>query len=125
MKRKRLYRWVNKGGLYDGPTGIVQPGDTFIAYDSQVPQCFRDTIEQLEEIVPDDVVATPELSIQIDEPVAKAEVEAPAPAEPLYEVSARGAGWYDVINTQTGDVVNEMALRLTAAEALVEELTNE
>jgi hypothetical protein len=125
MKRKRLYRWLNKGGLYDGPTGLVRNGEEFQAYDSQIPQGFRDTIECLGEVTVEEAAINPPASIQTEEPPT-AEVEEDAtPAEPLYAVSARGGGWYDVINTQTGEAVSEVAVRLSAAEAIIEELTNE
>lgn len=50
------------------------------------------------------------------QPPEKAAQDAPRAHE--LRVVPRDAGWYDVVNTETGDKVNDAALRLDAAEAM-------
>lgn len=42
-----LFRWLNVSGRFAAPSGVVGPGEEFIATERQVPAAFRDTIQCL------------------------------------------------------------------------------
>lgn len=106
MKRKDKdgrIRWKKVGGgtlYFNGKT--IGYGNVFMAYPHEIPENFRDTIIPLDAL-PDDTVI----------------VEKPA-----YEVKPKpGApGWYNVVDTETGKVLNEKSLRPKQAQELLEEL---
>ncbi len=137
MKRvsnAKAYRWLNRSGWFEGPAGLVGPGEEFIATPAQVPTAFRDTIDCLGPAAatpsapatpaPTPAAAAAVIEVPFEEAdEAQPEAVAAAPAG-TYEVLARGAGWYDVVNTATNEAYNTAALRLGPANALAEELND-
>jgi hypothetical protein len=136
-------RWLNKTGRFSWPDGQVGPGEEFEAFPSQVPSCFRDTIELLGELdeqvdqeVTEDAETVEEEVTFSRHPVSEVppEVEEEVLAdeeedddyEELYEVVPRNtAGWYNVVRTDLGKVVNEKSLRLEEANKLAQEMNDE
>lgn len=96
-------RWRKTGGgsfrMKNGR--IIKPNEVFYATVAEIPRGFRDVI------VPID--ALPE--------------EAPIISATKYELRTRGVGWFDVVNTATGKVENENALRKADAERLLRDLS--
>jgi hypothetical protein len=99
-------KWVKQGGGSFRMTSgkIIKPGQTFFAHPNDIPEGFRDTIVPLDKL-------PPETSDTID--VVKTE----------YKVQQRGESnlWYDVVDGE-GKVINEKALKRTAALELIKAL---
>ena len=114
-------KWVNKGGgsFYaniNGKIKIIKPGEVFNASLDEIPESFRDVLRQLPlegEELPKTKAAP------VEKPTPVVEEEPPTALE--YSVVPRSAGYFDVVD-KNGKVVNEKALRATAAEELVESL---
>lgn len=96
-----MARWKKTGGgSFRMASGkIIKPNQVFWAREEDIPQGFRDVIIPLTEIPQDDV----------------------GPVSKEYTLKHRGAGWYD-IEDGTGKVLNEKALRVKEAEAMLEAL---
>ena len=91
-------KWRVKSGKVtfrgnDGQMHRVTPGETFEMDEEQV-RFFRDLLEPLEESKPMD-------------------------PDPQYVVQHRGGPWYDVIDQETGERINDKALSKEDAEAMV------
>jgi len=89
-----------------------------------------DEVPEGEEALPNPAADMPETAAAPTpepepEPEPEAEEEAtpePEEAAPTYEVKHRGGPWYDVVDTLTGEAVNETALKSDDAKALLNEL---
>ncbi len=115
---KRLCRWKNLSGTYDYSGGSVGPGEEFLAY--SVPACFRDVIELVEEGVEDQ----PKRGLKAP-PSFRRVFRRPVEDKPAsFFVRLRNAGWYDVINPDGDEPVNQHALRKAVAEQLAKELND-
>lgn len=109
----RKTKWKVVHGTFSLPGRGSQrygPGETFDAFESDVPAAFRDSVVPVGGApVPDDA-------------------EAPQPTETdtitTFSVEHVGGGWYNVVDG-SGKAVNETSLRQDAAKALVEELMGE
>ncbi len=116
--------WKKLGGgilrIRDGRK-IVKPNEEFLAYPSEIPDGFRDTIVPLEEI-PEVIPVSPSFEVKerAEEPVQPLEVDEDAPE---YEAVKREKGhWYDVINKETGKPLNDKALTKVQAVELLKAL---
>jgi hypothetical protein len=100
---KIAIRWRKVGGgtfrMANGK--IIKPNQTFWAEINNIPEGFRDTIVPLSEL--------PE-----EKPLEIADNE--------YKLDSRGAGWYNITDSQ-GKVLNENALREDEAKEMLESLT--
>jgi hypothetical protein len=96
-------RWKKIGGgtLYHNGKAIG-PGSVFRAYPHEIPENFRDSIVPLDAL-PDDTVKVQKPAYQV----------VPKPGAP---------GWYNVVDAETGKVLNEKSLRPKQAQELLEEL---
>jgi len=103
MEREKLIRWKKIGGgsLRLG-NRLIKPGQVFTARAIDIPESFRDVIIPLEDLP--------------EEP----EIQA---VEETYELVHRGGGYYNVVNSATGKIMNESALRKEAAESLKSDLS--
>lgn len=126
---ERLKRWLNKTGKFRFDGRKIGPGEEFNAYPSQVPACFRDTIDLLDDDVKpdtmleqaeetDNVPVSPELEDKAEEAEEEEEVEQ------RFVVQRRSAGWYDILDQETGELANAKAIRKEEAEELAEELND-
>lgn len=84
---------------------IIKQNQVFFAKEEDVPKNFRDVIQPMEDL-PDpgeeQVISTTEFEIK----------------------KRSGAkGWYDVINSASGKIMNTNAIRHDAAKKLLEELS--
>lgn len=109
MKRKiEKVRFHKYGGgsfrLADGK--IIKPGQTFSAYPSEIPEAFRDQIRPVDKE-----------KAEVFKDAGVAEV-----FEPKFEKKSKGGGWYDVVNTETGKVMNEASIREEQADELIKAL---
>jgi hypothetical protein len=98
-------KWLKKGGgsfrMADGK--IIKPNQTFMAAPEEIPVGFRDVVVPLEEI-----------------PEAK---EPKILVGSAYKVEKRqNSSWYDVVNSVSDKPINDKALRLEDAKALLKEL---
>jgi hypothetical protein len=146
--------WRNEHGWFSLDGNRYGPGDTFTAYPSQVPAGFRDTISLVKEVeggnagmtrrhaeVSDSnlpkrttVSAPAEPSPQrrtvinppVEEEIEEEETdEVKTSSAPLFSVVAREAkGWYDVVSSLSGEVMNVRGLRIDAAAELAKELND-
>jgi hypothetical protein len=98
-----MYRKVGSGTFRTKQGKIIKPNQKFMAKPSDIPEVFKDVIVPLDDL-PDEQVH-------------------PETIGPKYEVVSKGAGWYDVINSVTGKVVNEKGLRQADAKKLIEDLS--
>ena len=122
-------RWRKIGGgsfrMADGKR--IKPNQVFMAAEEDIPQGFRSMVVRLEAAPPPLARAQKQLKLEavpIPEPEASAEVEQAlenAQGNP-YKMAPRGIGWWNVVNTNTGKVLNEKALRHTDAMKLIESL---
>jgi len=81
----------------------IKPNQTFLAFPHEIPEAFRDLIK----------------------PVNKADLEEPPvvlESVTKFAVKERAPGWFDVIEENTGKVLNQSALRKDEAEKLAQEL---
>lgn len=101
-KEKKIW-FKNHGGPYRHTDGSIKaPGKSFKAYPSEISAGLRTHIKPLEEL-PDPGT----------EPL-------PAPTgETGYELKSKGGAYYNVIQKNTGKIVNEKGLRKADAEALI------
>ena len=86
-----------------GDSRQIKPNQIFLASPHEIPEAFRDIIK----------------------PVNKADLEEPPvvlKSVTKFVVRERAPGWFDVIEENTGKVLNESALRKDEAEKLAQEL---
>lgn len=105
-------RWKKGRGtltLLNGRT--VGPNETFRASLEEIPDSFRDTVTPLDSI--QEKSSTEKNAEKNDEEVLQ--------EENRYIKEEKSRGWYNVLDTETGDYVNEKALRQDEADALIEE----
>ena len=94
-------RWKKTGGGQARINGrTIKSGETFRAHPSQIPQAFRDIIIPVDNIE---------------------EQQAPEPVS-AFTVKSRGGGWFDVVNQETGQPVNDNALREEDAKELADKM---
>jgi len=139
-------RWKNHGGgsfhaNIGGKIKIIKPGEVFMASAYEIPEAFRDVIRPVASVEPQATIKQP---IPKPKPVAEVkkeeipapvdpvvEEETPAPVDPVveeeipatlkYSVVPRSAGYWNVVD-KDGKLMNEKALRASAAEELVKSL---
>lgn len=103
-KGKARYRKIG-GGTFRLRNGrIIKPNQVFTAEPHEIPQAFKDTLIALD-------------------PEPEEEGPKPASNKPRFEVTFKGGGWYDVVNTESGKAANSKSLRAEEAQRLLEELT--
>ena len=127
-------RWKNHGGgsfhaNIGGKIKIIKPGEVFMASAYEIPEAFRDVIRPVASVEPQATIKQP---IPKPKPVAEVKKEEiPAPVDPVveeeipatlkYSVVPRSAGYWNVVD-KDGKLMNEKALRASAAEELVKSL---
>lgn len=103
MQRSNKPRWRKVGGgVMTLTTGRdVHSGEVFRASEQEIPVGAVDLVERLD----------PKQAKEENEPLATNHLE----------MRHKGAGWYDVINTETGEAINTKNLRHDEAEELVQQ----
>ncbi len=108
-KDEKKLRWKKIGGgsfrMGKSSGGrLIKPGQTFTAYDHDIPMGFRDTIILLD-------------------PASEKEAEVPVVVEkPEYTVKHRSGGYYNILDSN-GKVMNEEAIKgKEDAEKFIEDL---
>jgi len=119
MDESKEIRWrkVGGGSLRYIRGKIIKPNEVFLARVNEIPSAFRKQIVALDEI--------PEaLALVAVKPfVAQRKESAPIKVEAdSYAAQKRAFGWWDVVNTVSGKVINEKGLREDMAIELVKEL---
>ena len=116
----KLKRWKKiGGGSFLMGNRHIKTNQKFTAYEEEIPKTFRDAVVLLGE-VEDAVEVKPKATEEVS--AAEQSAETPKPTTPAkYFVKKRSAGYYNVVD-QDGKIINEKALRIAAAEALVETL---
>jgi hypothetical protein len=101
------YRKVGGGSLRIFKNKIIKPGERFRARPDEIPQSFRDLCIPLEPVEVKKVVSKPVVI-----------------SKPAYELKPRGNNnmWFDVVDTNSGKVLNDSALRKPVAEKLISDL---
>jgi hypothetical protein len=104
--RLRWQKRPNSGSMWLGKR-IIKPGEIFLAFRHQIPVAFMDSIICLEE-----------------EKLAEEKAADNGVIEPriLFELHHRGGGFYDVVNIETREPMNDKALRKEEADELLNAL---
>lgn len=102
-RQKGQIKWKNISGTMSLNGKVYTAGQTFFAFEEEVPEGFRDTVVPLEEL-PSEAFTIPV-------------------ATDIYEIRSTGYGWYDVVNKETGKKMNDKGLREADAKKFVEELS--
>jgi hypothetical protein len=138
--------WRRKHGnaqltLYNG-TEVGKVGTTFEAHESDIPPAFRFLVEPVSPapIQVDEPVVGTTVNPIVDEPTPAPEedgneggntpVEPPANTEedePRYQIRTdeQRAGFFNVVDMDTGGFVNEKLMRRKTAEALIAQLNSQ
>lgn len=115
-QRSVLMKWRKIGGgtFRLGSGKIIKSGQVFESSLEDIPQSFRDTVIALNPSVISEEKAEEEIFTLTSQPQTK------------YEIRKRSetgfSNWYDVVNVETGKLVNEKAMRKTKAEEILAEL---
>lgn len=98
--------FVNRGGPYRHSDGSIKiPGKKFKAYPEDVSESMRVHI------------------VPLDGSEDQKEEPLPTPkTKSGYDIAQKSPGWYNVIQKETGKIVNEIGLRKAEAEALINSL---
>lgn len=114
------------GGSFRMANGrLIKPNQVFMATEEEIPQGFRHLILQVSEPLPQPKSKQVQLkleAVQIQETESQKVEETLADAENIYKMAPRGTGWWNVVNTVSGKVLNEKALRHTDALQLIQSL---
>ena len=127
-------KWKKIGGgsflMEDGRR--IKPNQVFMATEDQIPQGFRKMVIRFEGAIPSTVrriqtqlklEAIPVISVPSEPDASPAVEEALEDAkDSVFKMAPRGIGWWNVVNTSTGKVLNEKALRHTDALKMIESL---
>lgn len=150
----QLKKWLNRVGSFSIDGKKYGPGQTFLAYENQVAEIFRDTIDCLgpvgnKEVVKEEPVSTKKEKVSPDiipaftrrESSKKIQVQVP-PKDRLVEIDVteneesedgelfyvepreEAPGWFNVLNREDGTIVNFNAMRKGKAEELAEEMNH-
>jgi len=117
MSESNEIRWrkIGGGSLRYIRGKIIKPNEIFIARPEEVPLAFRKHVVALEDI--------PETIIEPVQPFTARKRKTSTDTEEVYKIQKRSSsGWWDVVNSVSGKVINEKGLREDAAKQLVEEL---
>lgn len=105
------------------------PGDTFTAFDYQVPEAVRDIIEPLEELKPPMAQGEPMVETAITEPEQqpKTKGKKPVRTDKVEELRPilRDDGMWDVINVVADRKVNDVPMTAEDVAALIPGFTGE
>lgn len=104
MSKSKEIQWRKTGGgsLRYIRGRIIKPNEIFTARPEEIPLAFRKQIVTLEDV--------PGETIKFN-------------TKRIYKTQERSAGgWWDVVNSVSGKVMNEKGLRAEAARKLAEEL---
>lgn len=115
MSESKEIRWrkIGGGSLRYIRGRIIKPNEVFTARPEEVPLAFRKQVVALEDI--------PEAVIEPVQPFSARKRE--DTKKEAYKAQERPTGgWWDVVNSVSGKVINEKGLREDAAKKLVEEL---
>ena len=100
--------WWKKvgGGSFKLGKRYIKPGEKFRASEDEIPKGFRDLIIPLEELRGE----------AVEKKIALSKTE--------YEIRPRGKSkaYFDVVNKQSGKVINDEGLKKEIAEKLVNDL---
>jgi len=110
MERNKKVKFKKIGGgslRFQGK--IIKPNQEFWADPIDIPETFRDIV------IPVDPLGLEKKKETVEE-VKEGE------SSVVYSLKHRGGGWFDVINSETGKVINEKALPKGEAEKLIESL---
>lgn len=110
------WRKIGGGSLRYIRNKIIKPNEVFIARPEEIPLAFRRQVVALEDV--------PETMVEPVRPftVRKRKSSLDTKAE-VYKVQQRSTnGWWDVVNSVSGKIINEKGLREEAAQQLVKEL---
>jgi len=117
MSESKEIRWrkIGGGSLRYIRGRIIKPNEVFTARPEEVPLAFRKQVVALEDI--------PETVVEPVQPFTARRREPSSDTEEIYKAQKRSTGgWWDVVNSVSGKVMNEKGLREEAARELVEEL---
>lgn len=96
----------NHGGPFRAPDGSIKaPGKKFKAYSSEISESMRVHIKPLNESDDPKNIPLPEAKILSE-----------------YKIVDKKPGWFDVIESVSGKIINEKGLRKEAAETLIKSL---
>lgn len=107
-----LKRYRVKAGKHHEHNKVYKTGDVLIKDDEEMPAGFLDKFEDL------GAAGKSERRISVHEDDTKREKEK-IPGESILKMEHRGGGRYRVINTVTGQPINDQLLPKADAEALI------
>jgi len=107
-EEKKLFKKFGGGSLRIG-NKIIKPGETFWELPSKISPAFKDVVR---------------LTDGGTMPPPPPEKKQPEGKKAVFIKQRRGVSnlWWDIVNTETGKVMNEKALKAESADKLLEEL---
>ena len=104
-----LKRWKKVGGgthtqRIGGKIKTIKQDEVFKAREWEIPKSFRDVLVCLDEDPVDEEFGTPEV-------------------KPTFGIQERSKGWFDIVNTVTGQAINDKALREEEAKEILQGMT--
>lgn len=132
MENTIRYRKIGGGSLrWKGK--IIKPNEVFSALPDEIPEAFRRHLVAIDP-EPEEAPFAPvqKLMIRKKEPSGQdygngEDSPDSAPDEETvpdgdYLIQPKGVGWFEIVNTASGKVINEKSLRKADAEKLLQEL---
>lgn len=134
-RQKLSLRKVGGGTLRLRNGKIIKPNQSFEEYLDNIPETFRNTIvykptgKKLDQYDGPEQVLHSETEFELQEAEPQAVLDADQEGQPEYVLERREyekreretAGWFDVMDAETEEPVNNKALREDEADALLEE----
>lgn len=119
-------QWRKEGGgsfrMIDrqGRHRIIKPGQIFHAFPDEIPKSFLNLVKLISS--PEENNAVTGLETVVDRSNQLGPYKDLPHAEKPFKIALRGAGWYQVINTETGKPIVSKSMRKEAAEKMLAEL---
>lgn len=119
-------QWKKEGGgsfrMIDrqGRHRIIKPGQVFHAFPDEIPKSFLNLVKLLSGPAENNAVTGPETAV--DGSKSSGPTIPMPPTEKPFKIALRAAGWYQVVNTETGKPIVSKSMRKEAAEKMLAEL---
>ena len=93
---------------------IIKANEIFVAYEHEIPLAFRKNVTKLETLSKTEDVEDSSSEADKENTITKSISH--------FEIRPVGGGWFDIVNSASGKIINEQKLRKAAAEKVIQEL---